>query len=105
MSSGSVHIGGLRCPARLVGANLRSGAQVQVCVRPEQLTLQAPTVGMQGSIELSLPLGAHIVHEISLQDGASIKVVQSRSESTPHQPGERVGVCLRPGVLVNAYPS
>ena len=102
---GDIHVAGLDCEARLVGSDFKPGAPVHVCVRPEQLQLQGPSAGMQGSLQLSLLLGAHIIHEISLNDGPSIKVVQSRSESTPHQPGERVGVALRPGVLVNAYPS
>jgi len=61
-------------------ARFRPGTQVVVSIRPEQLRMQ-PAAGdgvMGGSIKAVMPLGAHVVYDIALPDGLSLKVSEPR---------------------------
>ena len=49
-----------------------------VCVRPEQLRIVEGGFGIAGVVEIGLPLGAVIVHEIRAADGRPIKIAQPR---------------------------
>jgi putative spermidine/putrescine transport system ATP-binding protein len=96
-------LGGVSWPVRNVGA--APGGAALVCVRPEQLRLSTGA-GLHGRIELSLPLGPQIVHEIRLDDGQELKLVESRSHGASlHEPGTEVSLTLAEGALPNAYPS
>jgi putative spermidine/putrescine transport system ATP-binding protein len=52
---------------------LQVGAQVQVCLRPEALALTPHPDGLPATVEVGLPLGASIIHELRLADGTSLK--------------------------------
>ena len=95
-----------------------NGAQVQVCIRPEHLRLSdtstdspsdnpsdSPSNGQfKGTIELSLPLGPQIIHEVRLGNGVAIKVVESRGEGArSRDPGSAVLLQLKPGATVSAF--
>ena len=54
------------------------GDRVVACVRPEQLRITGSAGGIEGVVEIGLPLGAVIVHEVRLPSGASLKVAQPR---------------------------
>lgn len=89
---------------RTAGASLPAGTEVIVCIRPEHLRLADLGDGMNGQIELSLPLGPQIVHEVRLADGTSLKVVESRGEGArSREPGSAVTLLLKPGAIVNAF--
>lgn len=65
--------------------DLAPGARVTVCLRPEHLRVDpgAPGSedgGLNGVVEMGLPLGATIVHEIRVGDGSAVKVSESRVE-------------------------
>jgi putative spermidine/putrescine transport system ATP-binding protein len=61
---------------------LAVGEAVTVCVRPEHLRISADSRGIAGTVEMGLPLGAMIVHEIRAADGQAIKITEPRSAGT-----------------------
>jgi len=72
------------------------GSEVVVCIRPENLRFVAAAgAPLQGHIELGLPLGATIVHEIRLGDGAALKIAESRSSGAEPRPSGQ-SVALAP---------
>jgi putative spermidine/putrescine transport system ATP-binding protein len=58
---------------------LAAGERVVACVRPEQLRLADGGDGLPGTVEMGLPLGALIVHEVRTADGRAIKVSEPRA--------------------------
>lgn len=96
--------GGTTFPVRLCSTTLRPGDAVSICIRPEHLRLADQGEGLQGTIELSLPLGPQIVHEVRLPGGADIKVVEARSEGARFRSaGSPVVLQLTAGAIVNAF--
>jgi putative spermidine/putrescine transport system ATP-binding protein len=85
------------------------GARVVACIRPENMRLDADTAsdGLEGTVELGMPLGATIVHEIRTASGLRLKLSEPRMPGMgPRAAGTRVR--LRPaspeGVTVFAAP-
>ncbi len=104
LADGQVEVAGFPLAARLVTPGLSAGDAVTVCIRPEHLALAADGAGLPGELSLSLPQGAHIIQEVRLAGGGSVKVVQSRSDGAPaFEPGTAVRAQLRPGARVNAF--
>jgi putative spermidine/putrescine transport system ATP-binding protein len=96
-----VQLGGAVWPVRAQGP--RAGSDVLLCVRPEHLRL-VDGAGLAGTIELSLPLGPEIVHEIRLADGQDLKLVESRSHGARlREPGSAVTVSLAEGAVPYAF--
>jgi putative spermidine/putrescine transport system ATP-binding protein len=58
---------------------LQVGIRVQVCLRPEALTITPHPDGLPATVEVGLPLGASIVHELRLEDGTSLKSAAPRT--------------------------
>lgn len=100
-----VEVAGSVLAARIVSPGLKVGEAVTVCIRPEHLVLAASGPGLAGELALNLPQGAHIIQEVKLADGSSVKVVQARNSSVSptFEPGTAVKAQLRPGILVNAF--
>ena len=74
---------------------LAPGAAVVACIRPENLRLCEIGDGVQGTVELGMPLGATIVHEIRTANGLRIKLSEPRMPGTvPRATG--VQVCVKP---------
>ncbi|PWC31498.1 spermidine/putrescine ABC transporter ATPase [Azospirillum sp. TSO35-2] len=78
------------------------GDRVTVCLRPEHLRVDPGAAAgdgageaLNGVVEMGLPLGATIVHEIRVGDGSAVKVAESRFE--------RASV-LAPGTPVRLAP-
>jgi putative spermidine/putrescine transport system ATP-binding protein len=95
---------GAEWPVRIPGGALATGAAAQLCIRPEQLRLTDEVAGLPGTIELSLPLGAQIVHEIRLAGGSAVKVVESRAAGArQHGTGTAVRLLPADGALANAF--
>jgi putative spermidine/putrescine transport system ATP-binding protein len=70
-------------------AAVRAGDRVTVCIRPEQL--RRADAGLAATIEVGLPLGATIVHEARLANGATIKISEARETGAePLQPGTSI---------------
>jgi putative spermidine/putrescine transport system ATP-binding protein len=101
VAADAAEVGGERWPVRARGAPAAGPATV--CVRPEQLRL-SDGAGLAGTIELSLPLGPQIVHEIRLADGQALKLVESRSHGARlREPGSAVALTLAEGAVPNAF--
>src|SRR5450631_258258 len=89
-----------RAAAEPIGA----GQRVVACVRPEHLRLATDGGGIAGIVEMSLPLGSAIVHEVRTPSGMSLKVSERRSAGgEPPAPGAAVMVQPLSPDLVNVF--
>jgi putative spermidine/putrescine transport system ATP-binding protein len=78
--------------ARTPREQLAPGDRVTVCIRPEHMSITEDE-GIPGTIEMGLPLGPTIVHQIRTADGRSVKVTEPRSSGMePRSPGTTVCV-------------
>ena len=78
---------------RAPSESLAVGDAVTVCVRPEHLRICADGSGIAGTVEMGLPLGATIVHEIRTCDGHALKITEPRSVGTePRAAGTAIRV-------------
>lgn len=78
--------------ARTPKEQLAPEDRVTVCIRPEHMSITEDE-GIPGTIEMGLPLGPTIVHEIRTADGHSVKVTEPRSSGMePRSPGTLVRV-------------
>ena len=73
---------------------LGPGSEVVACIRPENLRLSDTPVGaLEGQVELGMPLGATIVHEIRTRSGQRLKLSEPRAPGTgPRDSGAAVWV-------------
>jgi putative spermidine/putrescine transport system ATP-binding protein len=79
--------------ARAPTPSLALGASVVACVRPENMRLAAEGEGVPATVELGLPLGATIIHEIRTAGGARMKLAEPRGPGTqPRSNGAAVWV-------------
>jgi len=70
---------------------LAAGEAVTVCIRAEHLGIVDDGQGLPGTVEMGLPLGAMIVHEIRTGDGHAIKITEPRSAGMePRAAGTKV---------------
>lgn len=94
--------GGGEVAGRSMQGELAAGTRVFVCIRPEHIR-RAPE-GLPGTIEMSLPLGASVVHEVRLANGSSVKLSESRAAGAPAIPaGSPVSVAPSSPQLVNIF--
>jgi putative spermidine/putrescine transport system ATP-binding protein len=91
------------------GEGLSSGDRVTACIRPDHLIVEAQGDGLAGTVEVGLPLGPSVVHEVRLADGLTLKIAEHRATGgEPRQSGAAVRVVPRPGsvfVFPEAQPS
>jgi putative spermidine/putrescine transport system ATP-binding protein len=67
------------------------GAPVKVCLRPEALAVTAHPDGLPATVEVGLPVGATIVHELRLADDTALKSTELRKlRDQPMPPGTKV---------------
>jgi putative spermidine/putrescine transport system ATP-binding protein len=71
-----------RAPAQA----LSTGSGVVACVRPENLQLCAAGEGVAATVELGMPLGATIVHELVTAAGQRLKLAEPRSPGMQPRP-------------------
>jgi putative spermidine/putrescine transport system ATP-binding protein len=68
---------------RAPGDSVAIGAKVLACVRPENMRLADDAAGsLGGVVELGMPLGATIVHEIRTAGGLRLKLTEPRAPGT-----------------------
>jgi putative spermidine/putrescine transport system ATP-binding protein len=90
---------GGRMAARLPSEPMPIGRRVVVCIRPEHFQVVEGTDGVpngvRGIVEMGLPLGSTIVHEIRTAGGVSLKLSEPRAAGMEPRP---IGshVTLRP---------
>ena len=81
-----------------IPAKLKDGrtGKVQVAVRPEHITLNAPQPGkLEGEIKIFTFLGDYINYEVQLANGQVIQANQYLNQKTGfHQKGEKVSIEL-----------
>ncbi|MFC5519943.1 ABC transporter ATP-binding protein [Polaromonas jejuensis] len=70
------------------------GSKVLACIRPENMRLSDEPLGaFESTVELGMPLGATIVHEIRTKTGLRLKLSEPRAPGTgPRATGARVWV-------------
>jgi putative spermidine/putrescine transport system ATP-binding protein len=84
---------GSEISTRAPSENLAIGEAVTACVRPEHLRISSDGSGIVGTVEMGLPFGATIMHEIRTPDGRVIKITEPRSVGTePRAAGAAVRI-------------
>jgi len=83
---------------------LTPGTPVRVCLRPEALVLTPNPDGLPATVEVGLPLGASIVHELRLADGTSLKSAAPRKIGDEPMPSG-TQVRLRQQAPAIAFPA
>jgi putative spermidine/putrescine transport system ATP-binding protein len=82
------------------------GDRVTVCMRPEHLRLADSGEGLAGIVEMGLPLGPSIVHEVRTADGRAIKVSEPRAAGAqPRAPGSAVRVQTIGSNVISIFPA
>ena len=85
-----------------------TGAKVVVAVRPEQLRL-AGAAGdghIAGVVKTVMPLGPHVVYEVEIAGGTSLKVSEPREAATPmRQAGDNVHVVSASPAACHVFPA
>ena len=82
-----------------------NGSKVAVSIRPEQLHI-VPTGGLTGTVKAVMPLGAHVIYEVELTPGVSLKLSEPREgQITMRQTGDRVQVAPTSPDACNVFPA
>ncbi|WP_246154696.1 ABC transporter ATP-binding protein [Methylobacterium oryzihabitans] len=97
---------GAEIVARPLAQAVAAGGRVVACLRPEHLRLaETGEDGIAGVVEMALPLGPTIVHEVRVGAGSPIKIAEPRlGGGAPRAPGTPVRVLAAPG-LACAFPA
>jgi putative spermidine/putrescine transport system ATP-binding protein len=81
------------------------GSKVVVSIRPEQLHV-VPDGGLPGTVKAVMPLGAHVVYEVEIAAGTSLKVSEAREgQTTMRQTGEPVHVAPASPDACHVFPA
>ena len=81
------------------------GRKVAVSIRPEQLHI-VPAGGLMGTVKAVMPLGAHVIYEVELTPGVSLKLSEPREgQITMRQTGDRVQVAPTSPDACNVFPA
>jgi putative spermidine/putrescine transport system ATP-binding protein len=84
---------------------LAAGQDARVCIRPEHIAFSDAADALPGIVEMSLPLGPSIVHEVRLGDGGGVKVAAPRSAGVaPLAPGAAVRIAPAGPDAARIYP-
>jgi putative spermidine/putrescine transport system ATP-binding protein len=97
---------GAEIVARTPAGGLAAGARCLVCLRPEHLVLDDDASGFAAVVEMGLPLGPTVVHEVRGADGVGVKVSEPRLAGAALRPAG-TPVRVRPAApdLATAYPA
>lgn len=94
--------GGGEIVGRSMQGDLETSKRVAVCVRPEHI--RRASEGLAGTIEMSLPLGSSVVHEIRLGNGMTIKCSEPRAAGATAAPaGSQVSIAPSSPQHVNVF--
>jgi putative spermidine/putrescine transport system ATP-binding protein len=89
----------------LASPGLVAGQEVRVCIRPEHIRFSDAADAMAGTVEMGLPLGSSVIHEVRLSDGSGVKVAAPRAAGmAPMTPGTRVGLMPENPDAARIYP-
>jgi putative spermidine/putrescine transport system ATP-binding protein len=81
-----------------------NGTKVTVSIRPEHLRVVA-SGGLAGTVRAVLPLGSHIVYDIEIAPGVSLKMSETREGQTMRQSGARVNVAPTSPAACHVFPA
>jgi putative spermidine/putrescine transport system ATP-binding protein len=82
-----------------------NGSKVAVSIRPEQLHI-VPSGALAGTVKAVMPLGAHVIYEVELTPGVSLKLSEPREgQITLRQTGDRVHVAPTSPDACNVFPA
>ena len=84
-------------------AKLAPGSPVKACLRPEALAITPHPDGLPATVEVGLPLGATVVHELRLADGTALKSIEPRKSGDEPMPAG-TNVRLRQQSPAIAFP-
>jgi putative spermidine/putrescine transport system ATP-binding protein len=87
-----------------VDARFANGAKVAVSIRPEHLRV-APSGGLAGTVKAVLPLGSHVVYDIEIAPGVSLKMSEPREGQPMRESGARVNVAPTSPAACRIYPA
>ncbi|MBV8838326.1 MAG: ABC transporter ATP-binding protein [Alphaproteobacteria bacterium] len=97
---------GAQIKARAPAVPIALGDRVTVCLRPEHLRLADGGEGLAGIVEMGLPLGASIVHEVRTADGRALKVTEPRAAGAqPRASGSAVRVQTVGPQAISIFPA
>jgi putative spermidine/putrescine transport system ATP-binding protein len=80
-----------------------NGTRVAVSIRPEHLRV-VPSGGLAGTVKAVLPLGSHVVYDIEIADGVSLKMSEPREGRKMRESGERVNVAPSSPAAARVFP-
>jgi putative spermidine/putrescine transport system ATP-binding protein len=101
----ALDIGG-EIKTRAPSVPVATGDRVTVCMRPEHLRLADEGEGLAGIVEMGLPLGSSIVHEVRTADGRALKVTEPRAVGAqPRAPGSVVRVRAVGTNVISVFPA
>src|SRR3954468_14271316 len=80
-----------------------NGTRVAVSIRPEHLRVVL-SGGLAGTVKAVLPLGSHVVYDIEIADGVSLKMSEPREGKAVRQSGEEVHVAPTSPAAVRVFP-
>jgi putative spermidine/putrescine transport system ATP-binding protein len=91
--------------ARPLARPIAPGSRVVLCLRPEHLRLTEEQEGIAGVVEMALPLGPTVVHEVRVGAGRPLKIAEPRlGGGVLRPPGTPVRIAVAPG-LASAFPA
>jgi putative spermidine/putrescine transport system ATP-binding protein len=97
---------GAEIKARAPVMPIAPGDRVTVCMRPEHLRLADGGEGLAGIVEMGLPLGPSIVHEVRTADGRALKVTEPRAAGEqPRASGSAVRVQTVGAQAISIFPA
>ncbi|MEJ0077924.1 MAG: ABC transporter ATP-binding protein [Alphaproteobacteria bacterium] len=85
-------------------ANFADGTKVAVSIRPEHLRV-VPSGGLAGTVKAVLPLGSHVVYDIEIAPGVSLKMSEPREGKAVRLSGERVSVAPTSPAALRIFPA
>jgi putative spermidine/putrescine transport system ATP-binding protein len=86
-------------------AGLDGAGKVTVAIRPEQLHF-VPGGKLVGTVKAVMPLGAHVVYDVELAPGVSLKVSEPREDAIAmRQTGEQVRVAPTTPEACHVFPA
>ena len=80
-----------------------NGSKVAVSIRPEHLRV-VPSGGLAGTVKAVLPLGSHVVYDIEIAPGVSLKMSEPREGQPMRQSGEQVRVAPSSPAACQVFP-
>jgi len=80
------------------------GSKVAVSIRPEHLRIVSDG-GLGGTVKAVLPLGSHVVYDIEVAPGLSVKVSEPREGQIMRASGEQVRVAPTSLAAANVFPA